>query len=275
MYMPNTDIRFRNAILPGFIAGTAFQFLQYFYIHSQIWVSSYNAIYGSFAALPMFMLWVNFSWIICLFGAQLSYANQNLRSYYYIKDIHKISRSYHDVLLILIMSKVCKRFEKGMEGYTVKGLSVETNLPSGVVGRLTHELNRMHLLVFDRTNEDAAVRFAPAEDINHLTVNLLLERIDNYGDKFTPAAIHRNNTEWETIRELRARYINKGETHPAQRYLSENGRHTALRPIQNKSRPSYSSSRFVMRLRYLPMISNSRLTTEPGFKEWKLVCSYV
>lgn len=209
MYMPNTDIRFRNAILPGFIAGTAFQFLQYFYIHSQIWVSSYNAIYGSFAALPMFMLWVNFSWIICLFGAQLSYANQNLRSYYYIKDIHKISRSYHDVLLILIMSKVCKRFEKGMEGYTVKGLSVETNLPSGVVGRLTHELNRMHLLVFDRTNEDAAVRFAPAEDINHLTVNLLLERIDNYGDKFTPAAIHRNNTEWETIRELRTRYINK------------------------------------------------------------------
>mgnify|MGYP000755104915 FL=1 len=103
MYMPNTDIRFRNAILPGFIAGTAFQFLQYFYIHSQIWVSSYNAIYGSFAALPMFMLWVNFSWIICLFGAQLSYANQNLRSYYYIKDIHKISRSYHDVLLLSLI----------------------------------------------------------------------------------------------------------------------------------------------------------------------------
>jgi len=96
-----------------------------------------------------------------------------------------------------------------MEGYTVKGLSVETNLPSGVVGRLTHELSRMHLLVLDGTNEDAAVRFAPAEDINHLTVNLLLERIDNYGDKFTPAAIHRNNTEWENIRELRARYINK------------------------------------------------------------------
>ena len=104
------------------------------------------------------------------FRRPTSYANQNLRSYYYIKDIHKISRSYHDVLLILIMSKVCKRFEKGYGGYTVKGLSVETNLPSGVVGRLTHELNRMHLLVFDRTNEDAAVRFAPAEDINHLTV---------------------------------------------------------------------------------------------------------
>ena len=106
MYMPNTSVHFRHAVLPGFIAGVAFQVLQYFYIHSQIWVSSYNAIYGSFAALPMFILWVNFSWMICLFGAQLVYANQNLKSYYYIKDMHNISRNYHDVLLILIMSKI-------------------------------------------------------------------------------------------------------------------------------------------------------------------------
>lgn len=68
VYMPNTNVELRHALIPGIIAGIAFQFLQYFYIHSQIWVSSYNAIYGSFAALPMFMLWVNFSWIICLAG---------------------------------------------------------------------------------------------------------------------------------------------------------------------------------------------------------------
>ncbi len=211
MYMPNTDVRFRHAVLPGFIAGTAFQLLQYLYIHSQIWVSSYNAVYGSFAALPMFMLWVNFSWIACLFGAQLSYANQNLRSYYYIKDIHKISRSYHDVLLILIMSKVCKRFEKGMEAYTVKGLSAETGLPSGIVSRLTRELKEMHLLIFEGADQDAATRFTPAEDINRLTVGLLLERADSYGDKFVPATARRNNKEWETIRELRTRHVDTGK----------------------------------------------------------------
>ncbi len=209
VYMPNTDVRFRHAVVPGFIAGAAFQLLQYFYIHSQIWVSGYNAVYGSFAALPLFMLWVNFSWIICLFGAQLSYANQNLRSYYYVKDIHKISRNCHDMLLILVMSKVCKRFEKGMEAYTAKGLSAETGLPPGVVGRLAHELNRMHLLVFDGTEGGAATRFVPAEDINHLTVDLLLERTDNHGDTFAPATVRRDDTEWEAIRELRARHINK------------------------------------------------------------------
>ena len=209
MYMPNTSVNFRHAILPGFIAGTAFQVLQYFYIHSQIWVSSYNAIYGSFAALPMFILWVDFSWMICLFGAQLVYANQNLKSYYYIKDMHKISRSYHDVLMILIMSKICKRFEKGMSPYTVKGLSIETDLPHGVINRLTDELAQMRLICIDAKDQDRPPRFTPSEDIHHLSVNLLLELIDNYGDRFTPAAIHHNNKEWEKIRALRAQYINK------------------------------------------------------------------
>lgn len=207
-YMPNTDIRIRHAFIPGFIAGTAFQFLQYFYIHSQIWVSSYNAIYGSFAALPMFMLWINFSWIICLFGAQLSYANQNLRSYYYIKDIHKISRSYHDILVILLMTKICKRFEKGMAPYTVRGLATETNLPAGVITHLVNELKDMQMIVIESRDDNHSLRMVPAEDINRLTVNMLLERIDNYGNAYTPAAINRNNKEWEEILALRERYIN-------------------------------------------------------------------
>ena len=78
VFMPNTKVMWKHAIIPGIVAGVAMQLLQLFYIHSQIWVSSYNAIYGSFAALPLFMLWVQFSWTICLFGAQLTYTNQNL-----------------------------------------------------------------------------------------------------------------------------------------------------------------------------------------------------
>jgi membrane protein len=57
VFMPNTKVKLRNAFLPGIVAGIAFQFLQYFYINSQIWVANYNAIYGSFAAIPMFLLW--------------------------------------------------------------------------------------------------------------------------------------------------------------------------------------------------------------------------
>jgi membrane protein len=79
--MPNTKVKLRCAIVPGIVAGVAMQWLQLFYIHSQLWVTGYNAIYGSFAALPLFMLWVQISWDICLFGAQLTYTNQNLNRY--------------------------------------------------------------------------------------------------------------------------------------------------------------------------------------------------
>jgi membrane protein len=77
-YMPNTKVKLSCAIAPGILAGFAMHILQLVYIHAQIWVTGYNAIYGSFAALPLFMLWVQFSWTICLFGAQLTYTNQNL-----------------------------------------------------------------------------------------------------------------------------------------------------------------------------------------------------
>ena len=77
--MPNTHVEWRCAVVPGIIAGVGIQWLQLFYVHSQIWVTGYNAIYGSFAALPLFMLWVQISWTICLFGAELTRTNQNLK----------------------------------------------------------------------------------------------------------------------------------------------------------------------------------------------------
>lgn len=81
VYMPNTKVKLSCAIIPGILAGVAMQLLQWFYIHSQIWVTGYNAIYGSFAALPLFMLWLQISWTICLFGAQLTYTNQNMNRF--------------------------------------------------------------------------------------------------------------------------------------------------------------------------------------------------
>ena len=81
IFMPNTKVNFSSSIVPGILAGCAMQGLQFAYIHSQIWVTGYNAIYGSFAALPLFLLWVQISWIICLFGANLCYTNQNLEDF--------------------------------------------------------------------------------------------------------------------------------------------------------------------------------------------------
>ena len=77
--MPNNHVEWRCAVVPGIVAGIAMQWLQLFYVHSQLWVTGYIAIYGSFAALPLFMLWVQISWTICLFGAEMTFTNQHMK----------------------------------------------------------------------------------------------------------------------------------------------------------------------------------------------------
>lgn len=74
--MPNTRVNWRYCVLPGMVAGIIFQVMAYFYMHYQIKISSYNAIYGSFAALPLFMLFIQMSWYICLFGGQVCHTCQ-------------------------------------------------------------------------------------------------------------------------------------------------------------------------------------------------------
>ena len=79
--MPNTKVNFKAGLLGGVVAGTFYQIAQGAYISFQIGAAKYNAIYGSFAALPLFLMWLQISWWIVLFGAELSFANQNVDTY--------------------------------------------------------------------------------------------------------------------------------------------------------------------------------------------------
>ena len=144
VFMPNTKVKFSCAIVPGILAGVAMQIVQLFYIHSQIWVSSYNAIYGSFAALPLFMLWVQISWTICLFGAELCYTSQNLEDYAFRAQTEDISHRYRLMLCVILASKVCKRFEQGGKPYTALDLKLETGIPVRIVNDLLYELMQFH-----------------------------------------------------------------------------------------------------------------------------------
>lgn len=206
MYMPNTSVRFTASVVPGFIIGILFQFLQYLYIHSQIWVSSYNAIYGSFAALPMFMLWVQISWMICLFGAELSYANQNLENYNYANDISRLSRRYHDFLLIMLLSKICKRFEKGMIPYTAHGLSAEHQMPIRLVNDLLFELTEMKLLLEVNEDRTKPVYFTPAEDINRLTVGYVMGKLDRNGRENIKINLQDFKQHWRIMNSLKEKH---------------------------------------------------------------------
>lgn len=182
VFMPNTKVKLRCAIGPGILAGVAMQGLQLFYIHSQIWVSSYNAIYGSFAALPLFMLWVQISWNICLFGAELCYTSQNMEESAFRTETYEISPRYRLIMSMMLMSHICRRFEKGEKPYTALELKLKTNIPIRVAQELLYELTSMHMVsevTSDEKGEESV--YQPAEDLARLSVGLLIERYESVG----------------------------------------------------------------------------------------------
>lgn len=182
VFMPNTHVRVASAVVPGILAGIAMQGLQIFYIHSQIFLSSYNAIYGSFAALPLFMLWVQISWTICLFGAELCYTNQNLDYYDYDANTGEVSHRYRIMLAALLMSRICRRFANGQKPLSALELREETTIPIRFVNDILYELTNAGLIVEMTSDEKGETsRFMPAEDIANLTLGTMIDRLESQG----------------------------------------------------------------------------------------------
>ena len=182
VFMPNTHVKVKNAIIPGILAGIAMQLVQFFYIHSQMWVTGYNAIYGSFAALPMFMLWVQISWTICLFGAELTYTSQNLDYYVYEGSTDDISHRYQLMLCALLMSIVCRRYADGRKAPTSEDLRQSSGIPIRIVNDLLYKLLEARLLIETSSDEKGEeTRYVPAESLSNLSVGVMVDRLEAQG----------------------------------------------------------------------------------------------
>lgn len=205
--MPNTSVKWRHTIWPSILTGVVFMAVEWIYVHYQLKLSAYNAIYGSFAAIPLFMLWMQISWCICLMGAQLCYANQRLQTYAFERISDELSRRYRDTLILLLMSRICKHFASGLKPFTAHRLAVETHLPDSLVGILLDELTRTQLLVELCGEPGTEPQYLPAIDIHRITVGMVTRRIDSHGIE-NPSLVWQTGTpEWDVLRSLR--YENK------------------------------------------------------------------
>ena len=209
IFMPNTHVKPICAVVPGILAGIAMQGLQFVYIHSQMFLSSYNAIYGSFAALPLFMLWMQISWTICLFGAELCYTNQNLDYYDYDAQTSEISHRYGLMLYAVLMSRICKRFAEGGRPYTAIELRNETNIPIRFINDLLYRLIEARLVIEITTDEKGDTsKFMPAEDIKNLSVGVMIDRLESQGTwKIDLDISSLSNTSWGKALECRSAYL--------------------------------------------------------------------
>ena len=213
IFMPNTKVKITAAIVPGILAGVAMQVLQLFYIHGQMLLSSYNAIYGSFAALPLFMLWVQISWTICLFGAQLCYTNQNLEDLAFLTNPNEISHRYRLLMSAVLLSKICNRFVEGKKPYTALELKLETNIPIRVTNDLLYNLTEVNLINSSVCHEDhdGDLIYQPAQTLDHITVGDMVDRLEALGRWDMQLDLHEQltSTDWKHLFDLRKTYLDQ------------------------------------------------------------------
>ena len=181
LIVPNTRVKFLSALTAGAFTGIVFQLFQFFYIKGQVFLTSYNAVYGGFAMVPLLLLWLQISWLIILLGAELSFAVQNYANYEYAEDIKKMSRRYSNFLLLAIMTLIVKRFVAEEGPYTSEDLSKETKIPIKIVRNSINTLVDVGLVVGVHNDDSRQKSYYPAVDVNNITIGKLISRIDNYG----------------------------------------------------------------------------------------------
>lgn len=183
--MPNTKVKFSSGLLGGIVAGTLYQLIQWGYITFQVGVSGYNAIYGSFAALPMFLLWLQISWLVVLVGTELSFVHQNIEKKAFKQGACKISLTFKRLLALKIMHLVIKIFSQGKQPLTEIEISKTLDLPETLISSILDKLVDCHIISCVSTDNEIA-SFQPALDINKLSIYYILNALDKSGKDFVP-----------------------------------------------------------------------------------------
>jgi membrane protein len=181
--MPNTRVRLVPALVSAVIAGTILQILQWLYIDLQFGITKLSAIYGSFAAIPLFIIWVQSSWIILLLGAELSFANQNLSRYEFESEALKVSSFQKRALILMIMNKIIKNFIPGEKPMSSEQISKCLKVPIRLVRDILNDLTEGGLVSVIHENEHEERLYQPAMDVNVMSVSFVLEKLDRKGSE--------------------------------------------------------------------------------------------
>jgi membrane protein len=214
LLMPNTKVNLKAGLLAGIVAGSIYQIFQGIYIG----VAKYNAIYGSFAALPLFLMWIQISWWIVLFGAELSFATQNVDTYEYEPDCLKVSPAFKKLLTLQVAHLLIHNFKEGQTPLIDSQISHRLQIPVRLLHQILYELVATGLFNETKTNEDKKFGYQPARDINALTIKQILEAIEHHGIDTIPVA---RTDELKILSESLEKFSEAIEISPANRLLKD------------------------------------------------------
>ncbi len=186
MLMPNTRVRFISGVWGGVAAGTIYQLVQWAYIAFQIGIAKYNAIYGSFAALPLFLIWLNMSWLIVLFGAELAYSHQYVDTYEFETSGSRLSHRAMQLAGLQIAHLVVNRFFQQQTPLTAAEIADRLHLPIRLTRRIVKKLVQTRTLVEINNHPSREPAYQPGLDTNQMTIHHVLKSLDTVGDERIP-----------------------------------------------------------------------------------------
>ena len=179
MFMPNTRVRFGSALAGGVIAGTLWQVVQWAYIEFQVGVSKYNAIYGGFAQLPMFLVWLYISWAIALLGAEIAFARQNLSTYSLERRALNASVQFREALALRIAATAARAFAHGDKPWTAERMSIEWGMPIRLINDVVYQLEAKGILC-QSTGDPVA--YMPGRALETIRAADVIKALWVYGD---------------------------------------------------------------------------------------------
>jgi membrane protein len=181
MAMPNTRTRIVSAIIGALVAAILWQIALVLHLKFQIGIARYNAIYSSFAAFPIFLIWINLSWVIVLLGAEIAFAHQSEPSYAHVEQAELEDHAYKERLGLRAMTRIAQRFLKGEEPWSASTLALELCVPQRVLEEVLYACADGGLLVDSYRGEARA--FLPARDLESITVKMILDTLKGTSQK--------------------------------------------------------------------------------------------
>lgn len=218
IFMPNTKVSWRSGVLAGVIAGTMFHIVEAVYFNLQIVVTKYGAIYASFAALPLFLLWLQLSWLVVLFGGELSFAHQNVDTYEFEPDCLKVSYKYKRKLSLLVTHLLVKNFCNCRQPLQADEISQQLEIPVRLVRQILFELAECRILSEVKQEQDRQVAYQPACDVNVLTVKYVIDALEAHGNTNIPVI---DSSELEKLSDCQNTFSTALEQSPANIALKE------------------------------------------------------
>jgi len=177
LVMPFAKVRLSSALLGGFVAGLLSYFVLVAHVSLQLGVARYNAIYSTFAAIPLFLVWVFTTWVVVLYGAELSALHRDHARFRWKVEGQLVSHGARRYAGLRALLAVGHAFQQGAGPLTTSFLARELGVPTPLLERVLEQLSSRGLLV--RTEQQGERAYVPARPLESLRLSQLVDALDD------------------------------------------------------------------------------------------------